>query len=111
VLTANLACPLRVQWTTNSALTNIAELADVSINNLEHGHILQYNSIMNKWTNVSKINIAINTDNIYDREINHFVTSILTTKGDLAIRNATTVQRLPIGSNGQTLIVNSSESS
>lgn len=111
VLVANSACPLGVQWTTNSALTNVAELTDVSINNLEHGHILQYNSIMNKWTNVSKINIAINTDNIYDGEINRFVTSILTTKGDLAVRNATTVQRLPLGSDGQTLIVNSLESS
>lgn len=111
VLTANSECPLGVQWTTNSALTNIAELTDVSINNLEHGHILQYNSIMNKWTNVSKINISINTDNIFDGEVNRFVTSILTTKGDLAIRNSTTVQRLPIGSDGQILIVNSSEAS
>ena len=115
VLTANSACPLGVQWTTNTtnainmAPINLAELTDVTINNLAHGNILQYDSVMNKWRNVSQINIAINTDNIFDGEINRFVTSILTTTGDLAVRNATTVQRLPVGTDGQVLIANSSQ--
>jgi hypothetical protein len=105
-------------WTNESL--PLTRLSDVNISSidLEDGDTIVWDNTSNKWVR-SSVQIFTNTDDIAEGTTNLYYTDARVTtrfntliptvaKGDLLVQGATVLSRLPVGSNGQVLLADSS---
>lgn len=86
---------------------SLNDLIDVNISSVDDGELIVYDSTTANWTNQTLTEAGIasaihNHDNYQEKDI-------LTTKGDLYIRDINGITRLPVGNDGEVLTADSTQ--